>query len=77
MKLVLYGNTLGDVKVVSPDAFVLCTDNKTPIAVVTNVGDNVCIETASDKGFNSSLKSLGLDLPTINVVDLTNAHSIR
>lgn len=77
MKLVLYGKTLGDVKVVSPAAVVLCTDNNTPIAVVTNMGDNVCIETASDKGFTSSLKNLGLDLPEISVVDLTNEYSIR
>jgi hypothetical protein len=51
---------------------VVCTDNGTPIAVISNLGMNVAIRTAAHPGFGDTLRLLGLGLqaPTVETIEI-------
>ena len=69
MKLLLYDG-IGPKREVVVGLCVICTDNGTPVAVASTVGDNVGIRTAAHPGFGDTLRLLGTDLaaPAVETV---------
>ena len=72
MKLVLHGQQLGSIQNLDASALVVCLDNGTPVAVIADMGGNVALRTARDKGFEHTLRTLGfgMEAPEIKEVEI-------
>lgn len=61
MKILLFGQELGDVRAVEVQAAVACTDDSRPMVVFSQLGDNLASRDISDEAFNETIEMLGLN----------------